>query len=75
MISAFFPNDKEHLIKYNCFSQVKVEHYHKTVREGEKTFGRTIYLEDILKKPGEFRMYCIKSINFITERKFKYVGF
>lgn len=44
LIKEFFPRNNNHLIKYKCFKYVHVKHYFKTLFEGEKKFGRYIYI-------------------------------
>jgi hypothetical protein len=47
VIHGFFPRNCRNLSTYECFNQVKVEHYFNTLFEGEKKYGRVIFIEEM----------------------------
>ena len=47
VIQEFFPRKGRSLSIYECFNQVKVEHYFKTLFAGEKKHGRVIFIEEM----------------------------
>lgn len=47
VIQEFFPRKGRSLSIYECFNQVKVEHYFKTLFAGEKKYGRVIFIEEM----------------------------
>jgi hypothetical protein len=47
VIREFFPRNYRSLSTYKCFNLVKVEHYFKVLFEGEKKYGRVIWIEEM----------------------------
>ncbi len=48
VIAEFFPRKYKYLSTYKCFNQVNIEHYWEKLFEGEKKYGRVIYIEELL---------------------------
>jgi len=56
-----------------CFSDVKVGDYFRTLFEGEKKFGRFIFLEELNDDKAKFTF--VRFINKISSTKQKLIGF
>lgn len=56
-----------------CFSHVKVGHYFKTLYEGEKKFGRFIFMEE--QNDEKVKLTFVRFINKISATDQKLIGF
>ena len=63
------------MISYKSFKEVTVDHYFRKLYEGEKHFGRHIFIEHDNTDHDEMTLTFIRFINQISATDDKIVGF
>jgi len=61
IINKIYPCSEESLINLPCFYQVDIKDYFTILFEGEKKYGRTIFLEDL--GNGQIKLQFIRFAN------------
>jgi hypothetical protein len=73
IIRGFFPRNSKYLSTYKCFYQLNVEYYYKKLFEGEKKYGRVIFIKEMAN--GKFKLLFCRFINQVSKSSNKPIGF
>ena len=68
-----FMDSKDYMIDLNCFSEVKIDHYFNKLFEGEKKYGRFMFLEEL--KNNKLKLQFVRFINQVNKNDRRLIGF